>query len=279
MMVFAILALSTMDTTAKYLAVKYEVMQLVWVRYAGQMFITVIFLAPRLHTTLQTRYLHLHLLRSLILFCATVCFFFSFSHIGLAEATAILQTSPLFITVAAYFVLDESLGLRRIIGVVIGLIGALIVIRPGTGVFSPYALFALAASLGFTGFAVTTRLLSHLESVWTSFAYAALLGCVAATAVVPFYWTPPEISDLPLFLLMGVLAAIGQLLLIRAFFVAEAGIVAPFGYISLIFAGIYGMLIFGEFPDAWDYLGALVISASGIYVLHREMKRKEGIQK
>ena len=275
LMICAMIALASMDTTVKYLAARYEVMQLVWVRYTGQTLITLAFLLPRLRATLKTRFLHIQLFRSLILFGATICFFFSFSRIGLAEATAILQTSPLLITVAAYFFLGEGLGWRRIVGAAVGLVGALIIIRPGTDVFSPYALLALAAALGYTGYAVTTRFLSRVESIWTSCAYTSLLGCLFATAIVPFFWTPPALSDLPLMVLVGILAAIGQYLLIRSFFVAEAGTVAPFGYASLIFAAVYGMVLFDEFPDFWDYAGALVISASGIYVLHREMKRTE----
>ena len=208
------------------------------------------------------------------LFCLLRLFAFSTASRGLdwRRRRRFFKPSPLLITVAAYFVLGEGLGWRRVAGVFAGLAGALVIIRPGTEVFSPYALLAFAAALGFSGFAVTTRYLSRVESVWTSFAYTSLFGSLVATAIVPFYWSPLALSDLPLLVLVCVFASIGQYLLIRAFFIAEAGTVAPFGYTSLIFSAAFGMLLFDEFPDLWVCVGALVISVSGIYVLNRELK-------
>ena len=181
----------------------------------------------------------------------------------------------LIIAVAAYFLLGETLGFRKLLGVIAGMIGALIIIRPGSSLFDPYALFPLGAALGFTGYTIITRFLSRNESVWTSFLYSTLIGCAFATLVVPFYWTTPDPKDFALMLAAGILGAAGQYLIIRALFVAEASVVAPISYASLVFAAIYGIIVFEEFVDIWTWLGACVIALSGVYVWYLDKRRRE----
>lgn len=261
---------SLMDATAKGLATRYHTFEVVWARYTFQTALAVLFLMPRLKPLLKTRYLGLQLIRSAFLFGATICFFFSIVLIGLAPASAIMSINPMLITFGAYLVLREPLGLRRAIGVCAGLIGALIIIRPGSAVFSPIALLPVLAAIFYAGYAVSTRFLGREESVWTSFLYTAAIGTVGASLIVPFFWHTPTWPDLGLMILLGAIGGLAQLSLIRALSLAEAGAIAPFAYIGILFATLWGMLFFGEYPDIWVVVGALVIVGSGLYVWQRE---------
>ena len=272
LMIATIFFFSLMDATAKGLSHRYDILQVVWARYTSQTLVAVLILLPRLRTVVKTRYLKLQLVRSGFLFGATICFFFGISLIGLAEASAIMSVNPMLISVGAFVFLGEPFGLRRAIGVLAGLLGALVIIRPGSDVFSFAALFPLAAAVFYAGYALSTRFLGREESVWTSFLYTAVIGTVAATMIAPFVWQQPSVADWGLMLLLGAIGGIGQLCLIRALSVAEAGAIAPFAYLGVLFAAIWGMTFFDEFPDPPVLLGALVIIGSGVYVWQREYK-------
>lgn len=272
LMVTAMFFLTAMDSVIKHLSGSYSEFQLVWVRYAGQTVVAVAFVAFKAPHAFRTRNPGMQVLRSLFLFVASVLFFVGLANIGLAAATAILQSSPIMVAVAAYFLLGESFGIRKTLGVLAGLAGVIVIIRPGTEVFDPYALFPLAAAVGFTGYAVVTKMLSKREEVWTSFLYTALLGCLIASFFAPFFWTPPNLADAGLMVLVGLLGSIGQFCVIRSLFLAEASTVVPFGYASLVFSAGFGMAFFSEFPDFWTYVGAAIVTGSGLYIWHRETR-------
>lgn len=272
MMLAAIVTFTLMDATAKALTQRVDVLQALWARYLGQTLIVTALILPRLRETLRTRYPRLQLLRSILQMGATGCFFFGLSYIGLAEATAIMDLSPVLITLGAALFLGERFGLRRALGVGAALIGALIVIRPGSDVFSPYAILPLGAALCYSGYALATRFVGQSESVWTSMFYTAAVGSILLSIAVPFVWVRPDPVAAALMLLIGALGALGQLMMIGALMRAEASQVAPFTYAGLLFATIWGMIFFGEYPDAMTILGALVIVGAGIYVWHRETR-------
>lgn len=272
LMIMAMMFLTAMDSVIKHLSGAYHEIQLVWIRYAGQTVIAVAFVAWKAPGAFRSRNLGMQVLRSLFLFFATLCFFVGLANIGIAAATSILQSSPILVAVAAYFFLGESLGRRKLAGVLAGLVGVFVIIRPGTEVFNPYALFPALAATGFAGYTVVTRLLSKREDIWTSFFYTATLGGVVASILVPFFWTAPSLADAGLMIFVAMLGATGQFLIIRSLFLAEASIVAPFGYVSILFAAVAGMIVFNEYPDHWTYTGAAIIVLSGLYIWHRESR-------
>ncbi|HBN30149.1 MAG TPA: hypothetical protein DD416_02755, partial [Rhodobacteraceae bacterium] len=118
----------------------------------------------------------------------------------------------------------------------------------------------------------TTRFLGREESVWTSFLYTAAFGTVVATLIVPWFWTTPTLMDAGVMILLGVIGGAGQLCLIKALSVAEAGAIAPFAYIGPVLAATWGMLFFDETPDLWTWVGVVVIIGAGIYVWQREYR-------
>ncbi|MCB1358601.1 MAG: DMT family transporter [Maritimibacter sp.] len=274
----AILSMSVMDLLAKTLSAHVPVLQVVWARYAGQTAIVTLLLLPRLGTVVRTRHPWLHLLRSAFLLCATTAFFFGLSRMGLAEATAIIDTNPVLITLMAAVFLGERFGLRRALGVGAALVGALIIIRPGSAVFTPTALLPVIAAICFAGFAVATRFLGRNESIWTSLFYTALLGAVVLSLAVVPIWQTPNATAIWLMVGIGAVSAIGQFLMIRALMLAEASTVAPFSYVGLLFATLWGMLFFDTFPDVPTMIGGAIIVVAGIYVWHRETRDAKSAQ-
>ena len=269
-MLAAIFLFSLMDAVAKELAANYHPMQVVWARYTSQTVFAFVLLAPRLLVLLRTRHPGLQIVRSAFLFGATISFFTALSFLEIATATAIFEVAPLFISIAAFFVLREHVGPRRWIGVTIGLVGALIIIRPGSAVFTLPALLPMVAAACFAGYAISTRFLGRNESPWTSFLYTALFGTVVSIAIVPFVWTTPLLFHGLLMGAMGAIGGIGHICLIRAFTVTEASFLAPFSYVGLALNALWGFLFFAEVPDAATIAGAVVIVAAGVYVWYRE---------
>jgi drug/metabolite transporter (DMT)-like permease len=270
LMILAILLFTAMDATAKGLIERYPAPQVIWARFAGQLLIVLILLNRRTGPLLRTRYPWLHMVRSTCQFAATGLFFLSLGHIGLAEATALTDINPVLITLGAALFLGERLGPRRIAGVVAALIGALIIIRPGAGVFSLWALLPLGAAIAYTGNALLTRHIGAREPVWTSLLHASIFGTLLGSLALPFVWVPITGPDLALFALVGVLGTGAQLCIIRSFSMTEAAVVAPFAYLGIVFATGWGIVLYDQWPDHWTVIGALVIVVAGLYVWHRE---------
>lgn len=276
LMLVAILLFTAMDATAKALVAHYPAPQVVWVRFLGQFLLALAILNRRAPGLARTAHPGLHVLRALTQVGAIGFFFLSLSRIGLAEATAIADTSPVLITLGAALFLGERLGPRRIAGILVALAGAMIVIRPGAGSFSVWALLPFLGAICYTANALLTRSLGLREPVWTAMLWGGGVGALVSSAALPFAWTPIAAAHLGLFALIGLLGTAAQLCLIRSFTLAEASLVAPFTYVGIVFATGWGIVLYGEWPDGWTVLGALVIVGAGLYVWHRETLRKSG---
>ena len=275
-MLFAFLTFSAMDTIAKHLVGTLHPVQVVWARYASQTVFIVILLAPRLRVLARTASPGLQLLRSGLLFAATLLFFTALSLMPFAEAVALLQTAPLIITALAALLLGEAVGMRRWSGVCLGLVGALVIIRPGLGVFQPAALLALGAAVCMAAYQVATRMLSSADSIWTTLLYTAGVGTLIASAAVPFFWTPPSLTEALLMALIGVIAGFGHLSLVYGLSQAPASMLAPFNYTALVWAMLFGFVFFAELPGPMTLAGATIIVGAGLYVWHRERVTKGG---
>lgn len=269
----AIFCFGLMDVSVKAVSPMTGTIPALWARYAGQMLIVVILVAPRLRQVARSQYPKLQITRSILLMLATLFFFLALGRIGLAEATAVMAMNPLLITLGGALFLGEALGPRRIFAILVALVGALIVIRPGSEVFQPASLLPLIAAFCFASYTLITRRLGPTEDVWTSLFYTGLVGSVILTFIVPFHMPPLSGSSVALLIIIGAGGTAGQLMLIRALSIAEAGLLAPFNYTGLVFAVLWGLVLFAEVPDAMTLLGALVIAGAGIYVWHRETRK------
>lgn len=274
LMICAIFCFSIMDISVKMLAPSVGVLPALWARYAGQMLLVFILVLPRIKSVVRTRYPALQFLRSILLMSATAFFFSSLSLMPLTSAAALMSINPVLITLGAALFLGETLGLRRITGIAVALVGAMIVIRPGSDVFSLTALLPLAAAACYSGYALLTRRVGADEDVWTSLFYTGLVGTIFLSVAVPFQWQSPDIPGLMLMILIALAGTLGQLALIRAFSQGEAAMLAPYSYSGLAFAAFWGFIFFVEIPDFWTIFGSLVIVGAGLYVWYRETYRK-----
>ncbi|MEO0428572.1 MAG: DMT family transporter [Pseudomonadota bacterium] len=271
-MVVATFFFITMDSFAKGLGEHLPPMMVVWARYLSQTVLLIVIFAPSLRRRLVTAAPGLQLLRGVLLFTVTALFFFALAVLPLAEAIALVQVGPLFITALAAVVLAEKVGPRRWIAVVIGLLGALLIVRPGLAVFQPAALLALAAAFCFASFQVLTRYLGSAEAIWTTMLWTSIVGLLMASAALPWTWVAPPAAALPGMALVGAAGLVGHAIFVWAMTQAAASVLAPFNYLSLFWATLAGLVIFGEVPEAMTLLGAAVIVVAGLYVWHRERR-------
>jgi len=236
----------------------------------------VVFFAPRLGTSLLvTARPGLQLARSTLLCISTLIFITGLPHVPLTTATAISFTGPFMVTAMAPLLLGERVTPARWLAVAAGFIGALVILRPGAADVSPAAFLFLASAFASALYQIMSRKLASLDRVETSITYIALAGFVLTSVALPFSWqTPGSARDFLLFVALGVFGGFGHYFLVRAFELAPAPFVAPFNYLGLIGAALLSVLVFGQFPDAWVWLGAAIIAGSGIFILlHEHMQR------
>ena len=269
-MIVAIFCFTIMDLGAKILTSYVGVIPTLWARYTGQMAVVFIIVLPRLKTVTRTNYPFLQFLRSIVLAGATGCMFLAISRIPLNEAAALMSVNPVLITLGAALFLGEKLGIRRIVGIGLAFLGALTILRPASDVFNVDGLYAIAGAVCYSTYALLTRRVGSDEDIWTSLFYTGLIGSVVLSVLAPFAWITPNATAILFMFVVAAFGTLGQLFLIRAFSRGEAAMLAPYSYTGLIFATLWGIIFFAEFPDFWTVLGTLVIAAAGIYVWHRE---------
>lgn len=264
----------SLDAVAKHLVSSYPVIQVVWGRFLFHLILAAMILGPRFGFFVRSANLPLQIVRSILLLATTVLFFFGVRLLPLAEASAIMFTSPILLSILAIPFLGEKVGPYRWAAIFVAFLGALVVVRPGTGVMGVGALFLLGCSFCNAFYQLITRKLRGTDEARTTLLYTALAGTVGASLAVPLVWTPIAAGDWPLFAALGVFGCLGHFTLIKAFQSAPATVVAPFSYASIIWAILYGFLFFGDLPDFWTLVGASIIAAGGLYILHREKIRK-----
>ena len=273
-MVAASLLFSTQDAIVKYLSIDYSVAQLVWARFTLALAAIALVRGRRLRGLLATQRPGLQVVRGVLLLAMMGLFYTALGLIPLADATSILFLGPLIVAALSVPLLGEHVGPRRWAAVVVGFVGALIIVRPGQGSLQAAALMPLGAAFLFGFYQIVTRLLNRTDRPLTTLTYSALCASLATSALVPFHWqADPDAAAWVLMVALGVIGAVSQFALIKAYEVAPAATVAPFFYVSLIWAVGFGYALFGDFPDAWTVTGALVITGSGLYVFHRAQVR------
>lgn len=268
--------LSTLDASAKWLLREHSLFLVIWARYAGQMLVVTPFArAGGGRRFWRTGRLPLQLLRSSLLLGETFCFFGGLIYLPLAEASAISFLAPVFVVLLSGPILAEHPHHARWASAIAGFLGVLVVLRPGSAVFHPAALLMIGMALCNALYALLTRKLAD-EDPHTSLFYSALVGTVGLTLFLPFGfaggWPPPR--DAAVFLLLGLLAGLGHWCVIRAFARAPAALLTPFSYLQMIWATVYGWLLFGQLPDLVSGLGMAIIVASGLLLAWFERRRR-----
>ena len=272
LMVAAIGIFVAMDTIAKYLAQWYPVPGLIWARYVINLAILLAWFAARgeLHR-IRTARPGIQLARGLLLASATFFYFSALRVLPIADAAAISFVLPLFVAVLAVPMLGERLDLPRAVAISVGMAGALMIVRPGSTVFTAYSLLPVAMAVCNALYQILTRKVAGLEHPLTSLVWGAIVGAVLFSAVAPFAWETPQTAfHWALLGVIGLFASIGHYLLIRAYDYANATLLAPYTYTAMVWAIALGFAVFGHLPDGWSVGGMAVIVASGLFLAGRQ---------
>ncbi len=267
LMLAAMTLLPIMDGLAKGLSETYPVTQVVWARYFFHFaFMVPILLARYRPRALLPRRVGLQVLRGGLLLAATWLFFFGLSVMPQATVLALFFVSPAVVTVLAPSLLGERVGRWRVVAVIVGFLGVVLILRPGAGVVGWGAAAALGSGIIHGFYMMFTRRLAGSAPPLVTLGYTAVLGAALMSLLMPLVWVPPTAQDLAVMVSLGVLAAAGHFLLIKAFDHAPANWLAPLGYAEMVTAVLYGFLAYGHLPDALTWAGIAVIVASGVWI-------------
>jgi len=272
-MLAAVALFSVMDTLAKALTATFPVGQILFFRAATALLILVPLAWSRGGPDLirQIRGAELKLLAAGLLGASALsCFLMAWRDLPLVEVAAILFAAPLIVTALSVPLLKESVGLHRWSAVLVGFVGVLVVLRPGGSVFGIGALWAVLGALSYSLWMISLRtagkvVSSHLVAVTNS-----LIMLLIALPLLAWQWTAPTWPEAAGLMGIGVVGGLAQFCLVRAFSLAPAALVAPFDYSYLLYATVLGYVVFGDFPAPATWIGLALLTASGLYVIHRE---------
>lgn len=268
------LLLSSQDALAKTLTASYPLLLVVCLRYLAQNLLMLVVFAPRMGLDLvRTRRPLLQLARGLSLVGVTLLFYAGLRHIPLGEATAVIFLAPLVVVVLSVLWLKETVSRGVWLAVGGGLLGVLLIVRPGGALFSPASLLPLGAAFCFGLYQLLTRRLSATDAPATSNFLTALVGTLGAGLLLPWTWQMPAPMDVLLMAALGGLAMTGHMLLTHAYRFASAASLAPFTYGQILIATLIGALVFDHLPDAWAVLGMAVIILSGAALAWSQRQR------
>jgi len=264
----------SLDATAKYLTSSLPVVEIVWGRYLFHTIFALVWAGPRLTTVIRHARYGMQFLRGFFLVLTTVLYFVAIRTMPLADGTSIMFLSPIVVTALSVPLLGERVGMRRWIGVAVGFTGAIIIVRPGAGVIQYSALLAIVAAIINALYQITTRVLSRTDRPLMTNMASAFIGTVAAGIGLPFVWVTPDLQGWLLMAVAGFCGVVGHYCMIKSLEAAPAAAVVPFTYVGLIWSTGYGYILWGDLPDMWTIVGALIIVGSGLYIFYREQVRK-----
>lgn len=262
---------SAVDTMGKFLTDTLHPVQIVWCRQLGLLIGVLVLIAIRGPSVLRSNNPKLQIGRGMLAACSATLFIVGVSYVPLADAVAISFVAPFMVTVMGALILREPVGVRRWVAVTIGFVGTLIVIRPGMGLMHPAAGLVIVAATAFALRQILSRVLAGADSTQTTVAYTAIVSWVLLCIPLPFVWQAPATTfEIWLLIAMAVIAAFAETLVIVALSLTQVVVVAPVQYSLIIWGTLYGFFIFGQLPDAWTWIGTVIIVATGLYTLNRE---------
>ena len=264
-----------LDAIMKHLLESYSLVQVTWGRFFFATIFALLMCGSRLPQLIKSKAPKKQLLRSILLMSTTGVFNAGIRTTPLATGTTIMFLSPILVTLLSIPLLGEKVGIRRWAGIVMGFIGAIIVVQPWKGGLQGVGvgiLFLLVAALFNANYQIVTRMVREDDPL-TSLLFTATAGAVVTSCLVPWFWEWPSAYGWGMLVASGLAGGLGHFCIIRALRLAPASVVAPFSYSSLIWAALFGFVIWHDWPDFWTWIGAAIIIGSGLYIFHRERSR------
>jgi len=274
-MIGAMFLFSAGDAMAKFLTSTFHPVEIIWFRQLGLLFGVFILLAMRGKSVLISKQPKLQITRGILAIFSSLLFVYAVRYVPLTDAVAASFVAPFFLTIAGALILKETVGIRRWSAVAVGFCGAIIVIRPGMGVIHPAAMLVVVAAGIYAARQVIGRILADTDKTVTTVAYTAITASILISIPLPFFFKmPTTIAAWVLLVGLAIVAALGEVMVIKALEIAEAASVAPIHYTLIIWGTIYGYFVFGQLPDQWTWIGTTIIVAAGLYTLKRgDIKR------
>lgn len=279
-MVFATFIFAVQDAITKSLVADLPVAQIVFVRFTA-FAIMALFVAHRsvgIRAAVLSKVPALQLTRCLLMCAEIALFAYALRFLGVGQIHALFACFPLFVAALSVPVLKESVGWRRWLAVIVGFVGTLIIVRPGTAVFDPYALLPLLGALLYALYNLLTRRVSRQDSYATSLVYFGVVGAVASGLFAVGQWQDINSSAARLLTCLCVLSVMAHMMLMKALQLTEAVVLQPFQYLILPWAIGLGFVFFDETFDVLTVLGTVIVVGSGVYVAYREyqLSRQSG---
>ena len=262
---------SIVDTIQKFLTEEFHPLQIVWFRCVGLFICMLIYYLFFDKKLLQSESKGLNIIRGLLVVLSSLFFVTCLKFVPLADAISVTFVAPFFVTIIGFFFLNEKVGIYRFSAILVGFLGTLIIIRPGLGIMHPTIILAIFTALFFAIRQVISRYLIQKDNVFTIMFYTSFSASLITTVPLFFYWKNPTnyIQFIFLFLL-SFLASIAEFFMIKSLENTETIVVAPIHYTLILWATLWGFIVFGDFPDFYTFLGAFIVTAAGIYVIRRE---------
>ena len=276
-MVGSVIGFSIMDICVKWLNY-YPIGQVLFFRFFIG-FIPIFFIIPKnkLFSFYKTSRPGLHSFRAISGALAIIALFFGLRELPLADVVSLTFGGPIFVTIASIIFLSEKVGIKRWSAVFLGFLGMLLIIQPAFTDLNYYYITPVIFCIFFACVAISVRSLSKTEPIYRIAIYFTVLNCLLGLATLPYGWIVPSGEDVAIFIIMGVCGSIGNLLLTQSYRISEASLVTPIKYLSLVFAIIFGFLIWSEIPKFLTLIGATLVVISSSIIFIRESKLKKQI--
>lgn len=274
--VIGLFGMTVMDACAKLLGEGYAISQVILARNGIGILAVLVFVIAGGHglAALRPRMPGLLVLRIVASVSAAFLFFTSLRYLPLADAFAIAFASPLFVTALSVPILGEHVGGRRWAAVIVGFIGVLIIVQPGTGSFRVEGLLPLGAALFHAIVMLLGRKMTRFMTTSAIMFWSSLGAVLVTLTLMPSQWQTPNLPDFGVFVLMGIVGTAGMALITQGYRFAPAAVIAPFDYSSLLWAVLFGWIFWQDMPKPHVWAGAAILIACGLFILYRETRNQ-----
>ena len=275
-MVASVICFSIMDICIKWLNY-YPIGEVFFARFFIGLF-PIFFIIPKekIFTFYKTKRLGLHAFRAITGSLAIIALFFGLRELPLADVISLTFGGPIFVTIGSILFLSEKVRIKRWAAVILGFAGMLLIVQPAFIELNYYYFSPIIFCIFFACVAISVRSLSKTEPIYRIAIYFTILNCLLGLATLPYGWVMPSNGDIIIFIIMGVCGSVGNLLLTQSYRISEASLVTPIKYLSLVFAIVFGFLIWNEIPKLLTILGSglVIISSFIIFVRESQLKKK-----
>jgi len=274
LVLMSLLVFSGLDATSKVLVADYSPVLITWGRYGANLMLLLPFMLLAGPRPFATAGMGLQIGRGVAMGGSSVLFIAGLAQMAMPDATAVAFAAPLMVTALSIPFLGERVGIRRWSAVAVGFLGVMVIVQPGSSSFRPASLFPLASAACWAAGLIITRRIKTRDATLTTLLYTTLVAFLIMTAFLPWVWQPLPPRALGLILVMGVLSSAGQYFLLLGYQRGPASLLAPFSYMQIITSTFWSAVLFGTWPGVATLIGAPIVVASGLYVLHRERVRR-----